>query len=92
MNDRVSLIGSWREEYEDLVECFLEEKNWKASISAEEEEETVSGLMNHGMSRKEAESHCRRQRKIQAYLTENRENLKFLHYRGLMVSYGRKPS
>ena len=92
MNDRVSLIGSWREEYEDLLECFLEEKNWKESVSTEEEEETVSGLMNHGMSRKEAESYCRRQRKIQAYLTENRENLQFLHYRGLMISYGRKPS
>lgn len=90
MNDRVSLISPDREEYEELTECFLEEKGFRESVSAEEEEATVHRLMNHGMDRKEAENYCRRQRKIQAYVTKHRENLKCIHYRGLMISYGRK--
>ena len=93
MNDRVSLICPEREDHEEMLACLLEEKGWTERISAEEEEETVRGFMNHGMDRKEAESHCRRQRKIQRYAAENRAALRCLHYRGLLVSYGwkRKP-
>lgn len=36
------------------------------------------------------ESYCRKQRKVQAYVAANRENLKYLHYWGLLVSYGYK--
>lgn len=90
MNDRVSLICPEQEDYEELLGCFLEEKGWKESISAEAEEGIVREFMNHGLDRKEAESHCRRQRKIQGYMTENREELRCLHYRGLLVCFGRK--
>ncbi len=93
MNDRVSLICPEREDHEEMLACLLEEKGWTERISAEAEEETVRGFMNHGMDRKEAESHCRRQRKIQRYAAENKAALRCLHYRGLLVSYGwkRKP-
>ena len=90
MNDRVSLICPEREDYEELTECFLEEKGWKESISGEAEETAVREFMNHGLDRKEAESYCRRQRKIQGYVTKNKEGLRCLHYRGLMVSFGWK--
>lgn len=90
MNDRVTLLCPEREDHEELTACFLEEKGWKESISAEAEEEAVRGFMNHGMDRKEAESYCRRQRQVQRYVTENREALRGLHYRGLLVSFGRK--
>ena len=73
------------------VECFLGEKNWGRGISAETEEKIVREFMNHGMDRKEAENYCRMQRKIQTYMMDNKENLKYLHYRGLLISYGWKP-
>ena len=42
------------------------------------------------MDRKEAESYCRKQRKIQAYMEKNRGNLTYLQWRGLVISYGWK--
>lgn len=90
MNDKVSFLSPERNDYEELRECFLEEKGWKESASADTEEEIVRGFMNHGMDRKEAESYCRRQRKIQKFVAEQKTGLKCLHYRGMMVSYGYK--
>lgn len=90
MNDRASFVCPQQEDYEEVVDCFLEENNWRCSISAEAEEEMVREFMNHGMERKEAESYCRKQRKVQAYVAANRENLKYLHCWGLLVSYGYK--
>lgn len=90
MNDRVALVCPEQKDYEESVECFLEEKNWRHGISAEAEEEIVREFMNHGMDRKEAENYCRKQRKIQSYMADNRNELKYLHYRGLVISYGRK--
>lgn len=90
MNDRATFVCPEREDYAEAVDCFLEEKNWKHSITPEAEEEMVRGFVNHGMDRKEAEHYCRRQRKIQAFMTVNREDLKYLHSLGLMISYGWK--
>ena len=90
MNDRVSFVYPEREDYIKSVESFLEEQNWYHNTSAEEEEKIVCEFMNHGMDRKEAESYCRRQRKIQAYMMDNKENLRYLYYRGLLISYGWK--
>lgn len=90
MNDRATLVYPGREDYEESVESFLEEKNWRYGISTEAEEEIVREFMNHGMDRKEAENYCRRQRKIQSFIADNREDLRYLHYRGLLISYGWK--
>ena len=90
MNDRVTLVCPEREDYEESVECFWEENNWRQGISTETEEKIVREFMNHGMDRKEAENYCRRQRKIQSYIENNKEDLKYLHYRGLLINYGWK--
>ena len=90
MNDRVSFVYPEQEDYTKSAECFLEEHNWHHSISAEEEEQMVREFMNHGMDRKEAESYCRRQRKMQTYMMDNKGNLRYLHCRGLLISYGWK--
>ena len=90
MNDRVSFLYPEREDYTELVECFLEEQDCHHSISAEEEEAMVCEFMNHGMDRKEAEGYCRRRRKMHTYMMDNKENLKYIHYRGLLISYGWK--
>ena len=90
MNDRVTFLYPERDSYAELTECFMEEKNWRHSISPETEEEIVRGFINHGMERKEAENYCRRERKILSYVTEHKKDLKGLHYRGMTISYGWK--
>lgn len=90
MNDKVSFVSPEVESYKEAVDSFLEEKEWNKKISAKEEEEMVQGFLNHGMDREEAESYCRKQRKIQSFVVENQERLTYLSYRGLLVSYGWK--
>ncbi len=90
INDRVSFVTPDQADYAESVENLLAEKQWEKACSAEEEERTIRQFINHGMDRKEAESYCRKQRKIQAYMEKNRDNLTYLLWRGHMISYGWK--
>ena len=90
MNDRVSFVTPDKADYAESVGNLLAEKQWEKACSAEEEEKVVQQFINHGMDREEAESYCRKQRKIQAYMEKNRENLIYLQWRGLVISYGWK--
>jgi len=90
MNDRVSFVTPGKEDYAENVRDLLAEKQWEKVCSAEEEERIVQRFINHGMDRKEAESYCRKQRKIQAYVEKNKNDLTYLQWRGLVISYGWK--
>lgn len=90
MNDKVSFVTPGKADYAESVGNLLAEKQWEKACSAEEEEKVVQQFINHGMDREEAESYCRKQRKIQAYMEKNRENLTYLQWRGLVISYGWK--
>ncbi len=89
LNEKVSFVTPGKADYAENVENLLLEKQWDKG-SPEEEEQLVLQFINHGMDRKEAEDYCRQQRKIQAYIQKHRENLTFLQWRGLVISYGRK--
>ena len=43
---------------------------------------TYTGIYFNAHLLQEAENYCRMQRKIQTYMVDNKENLKYLHYRG----------
>lgn len=90
MNDRVCFVTPKKADYAESVENLLVEKQWEKACSAEEEERIIQQFINHGMDRKEAEDYCRKQRKIQAYVEKNKENLTYLQWRGLVISYGWK--
>lgn len=90
MNDKVSFVSPQKADYAESVGSFLEEKGWKKAAVMEEEERTIQKFLNHGMNREEAESYCRKQRKIQSFMEKNRQNLSYLHCRGLLISYGWK--
>lgn len=89
-NDKVSFVSPERADYMEAVNSFLVEKQWNREISTEEEKQMIQEFINHGMDRKEAESHCRKQRKIQSFIKNNEDELRYLHCRGLLVSYGWK--
>lgn len=90
MNDRVSFVTPDKEDYKESVDSLLAEKSWDKTLSAEAEEEIIQRFLNHGMDRKEAESYCRKQRKIESFMRRNREDLTYLQWRGLVISYGWK--
>ncbi|MCM1388439.1 MAG: methyltransferase domain-containing protein [Bacillus sp. (in: Bacteria)] len=90
MNDRISFVSPDNEDYEESVENLLAEKKWDKTLSTEAEEEMVQTFLNHGMDRKEAESYCRKQRKIESFMRKNKEDLTYLQWRGLVISYGWK--
>ena len=90
MNDKVSFVSPQRPDYEESVNSFLAEKQWDREISTEREKSIVQEFINHGMDRKEAESYCRKERKIQSFINKNIDDLIYLRCRGLLISYGRK--
>lgn len=90
MNDRVSFVSPDKEDYEESVHSILAEKKWDKTLSAEAEEQMIQTFLNHGMDRKEAESYCRKQRKIESFMKKNKEALTYLQWRGLVISYGWK--
>lgn len=90
INDKVSFVTPGKADYAACVEALLAEKQWEQPCSPQDEEPIIRQFINHGMDRKEAEDYCRRQRKMQAYVEKNRENLTYLQWRGLIVSYGWK--
>ena len=90
MNDKISFVLPKIENYEEKVVSFLEANQWEGKTSIQEEEELVQSFINHGMDREEAEMYCRKQRNIQSFVSQNKENLTYLHYRGLIISYGWK--
>ena len=92
MNDKISFVLPKIENYEEKVVSFLEANQWEGKTSIQEEEELVQSFINHGMDREEAEMYCRKQRNIQSFVSQNKENLTYLHYRGLIISYGWKNS
>lgn len=90
MNDRVSFVTPDMTDYAEAVKSLLAEKQWEKARDTEEEEGIIQRFINHGMDRKEAENYCRKQRKIQAFVEKNREELTYLQWRGLVISYGWK--
>lgn len=90
MNDRVWFVSPDKEDYEESVQSLLAEKKWDKTLSAEEEEALIQTFLNHGMDRKEAENYCRKQRKIASFIKKNKEDLTYLQWRGLIISYGWK--
>lgn len=90
MNDKICFVSPEMDEYEEMLNSFLAEQQWDEPVSSEKEEKIIRGFINHGMTREEAELYCRKQRKIQTYMMENRENLMYLFHRGLIISYGWK--
>lgn len=90
MNDKVEFITPQHTEYQAAREDFLQSNHWASPMSREEEDGIVMQLMSHGLSRKEAQDHCLRNREIAEYFSAN-PGAGFTFVRGMLISYGRKP-
>jgi len=69
---------------------FSEKMIHAAKEIFQDTEYDVRFIMNHGMSRKEAEDYCRQQNGIVKFLKENKGSVSLTKTNGIMISYGWK--
>jgi hypothetical protein len=90
MSDKVSFIHPEIEDYNQTVEDFIEFNDWNYGLDEEELEKNVQYMMNHGMSRKEADNFLRKSYVIADYFKENKAQVSYTHFNGKMITFGRK--
>jgi len=90
MNDRVEFVRPGMEEYEPIMQDFIEINGWDKSYAASNYEAVIEFLMNRGVNRAEAEDYIHKQKIITDYFMNRNENKAFLKMQGLLIVYGRK--
>lgn len=91
MNDKVEFVTPQSENYNEVKNDFIASNGWNLKLNKNEKEQMVLCLMNHGLSRKEAEDYCSRNEKIMEFFAAN-PGACYTFMRGQMISYGRKAS
>lgn len=89
MNDKVEFVTQQSSDYEEIKNDFITHNDWAFGISEDEEERLILHLLNHGLSRKEAEDYCNRNVKIANYFSDN-PAAGYTYMKGQMISYGKK--
>jgi 2-polyprenyl-3-methyl-5-hydroxy-6-metoxy-1,4-benzoquinol methylase/DNA-binding XRE family transcriptional regulator len=92
MNDKVSFVHPEIKDYNQTVEDFMEFNDWNYGLDEKQLEKSVQYMMNHGMSRKEADSFLRKSYVIGDYFKENKGHVSYTHFYGKMITFGRKAS
>jgi 2-polyprenyl-3-methyl-5-hydroxy-6-metoxy-1,4-benzoquinol methylase/DNA-binding XRE family transcriptional regulator len=92
MNDRISFVHPEMDEYEQIVEDFLECNGLDCSYHEETLERTEKYMVNHGMSIKEAESFLRKKQVLTDYFNQNQGMVSYTQVLGRIITLGRKSS
>jgi SAM-dependent methyltransferase len=90
MNDKISFVTPEQDHYEQVLDDFIQYNDWNYRLDKDELDKRIQSFMNHGMDRKEAEEYCDKSNRIGEYLLEHKGNISFTHFKGQMISYGRK--
>lgn len=86
MNDKISFICPEQENYDVKVDDFIASKRlWYSN-----QDEAVKRLINHGMTKKEAEAYVGKSAKICEYMENNRGTVAFTCFKGKTITYGWK--
>ena len=89
MSDKVEFVTTQSADYDEKKYDFIKYNDWTSGISKEEKEKLILHLLNHGLSRKEAEDYCDRNIKIANFFSEN-PTAGYSFVKGKMISYGKK--
>lgn len=73
MNDKIEFITSQSPDYNEDKMNFIKYNDWNSGLSQEEIKERIQHYINRGMSEKEAEEYCERNRKIAEYFNKNED-------------------
>lgn len=90
MNDKVSFVHPEIKEYEQTVEDFMEFNDWNYGLNEEELEKSIQYMMNHGMSRKQADCLLRKSYVISDFFNQKKGDVSYTHIIGKMITFGRK--
>lgn len=86
MNDKVSFVCPEQEAYDTKMKDFIASKSlWYSDI-----DEAVTRLINHGMTRDEAEAYVGKSSKICEYIEKNQGTVAFTCFKGKTITYGWK--
>lgn len=86
MNDKVSFICPEQMDYDVKINDFIASKSlWYTNF-----DEAVERLINHGMTRSEAEIYIGKTKKVCEYLRENMGEAAFTYFKGKTITYGWK--
>ena len=89
MSDKVEFVTTQSADYDEKKYNFIKYNDWTSGISKEEEEKLILHLLNHGLSRKEAEDYCNRNINIANFFSDN-PTAGYSFVKGKMISYGKK--
>lgn len=89
MNDKAEFVTTQSPDYEKTKRDFIQYNDWTSGISEEEREKLILHLLNHGLSRKEAEEYCNRNLKISDFFSDH-PDAGYTFVKGKMISYGKK--
>lgn len=90
MNDRVTVLEPEQQNYSEIFESIKKAGGWEQERTEGEMEQTIAFLMNHGMSRNEAEDYCSQQNGVARYFRERQGKIAMTVTSGIMISYGWK--
>lgn len=86
MSDKVSFVCPEQSDYDTKINDFIDSKSlWYSDV-----EEAVERLINHGMTRNEAESYVGKTNKICNYLENNKSEVAFTRFKGKTITFGWK--
>ena len=86
MNDKVSFVCPEQENYDVKVDDFIASKRLWYS----DQNEAIKRLINHGMTKKEAEEYIGKSAKICEYMEHNKGSVAFTCFKGKTITYGWK--
>lgn len=89
MNDKVEFVTPLHPDYEETKQDFITYNDWTSGMDSKEREHMIRHLLNHGLSRREAEDYCDRSIRIAEYFAAN-PRAGYTFARGQMISYGKK--
>jgi transcriptional regulator with XRE-family HTH domain len=92
MNDKVSFVHPEMEDYNQTIEDFMEFNDWNHGINETQLETSIQYMINHGMSRKDADRFLRKNYVIADYFKQNNGTVSYTHFIGKMITFGRKVS
>lgn len=90
MNDRVMYVSPEMQNYEEMVQDFIDINGFDKSFNASNREDTIEFLMNRGVDRSQAENYIQKQATIVEYFRKTNNRKSFLKVQGLLITFGRK--
>lgn len=90
LNDKVNVLHMDDRSHKKILDSIIKGSHWTEEKNDQEIADSIKYLMNHGMSKLEAEQYCYKQNEITRFIKEHQTNLSMTKMLGQMITYGWK--